>query len=123
MDYITGGAPYVLLAAGVAAGALSGLAFAKSLRQQGRSWLKSPDRDPAAMQGPELWLPFVGMAGGAGFFLAATLQCFSFPVDLSYKLSMPVAIGGAITVWWQFGIILRQIQRGGVGAIDLNSLR
>ncbi|RFP63143.1 MAG: hypothetical protein BJG00_000525 [Limnothrix sp. CACIAM 69d] len=123
MDYTSGGSPYVLLAAGVAAGALSGLAFARSLREQGRVWLKSPDRDPAAMKGPELWLPFVGMAGGAGFFLAATLQCFAFPIALSYKLSLPVAVGGALTVWWQFGIILRQIQRGGVGAIDLNSLR
>ncbi|XGV88352.1 MAG: hypothetical protein ACAF42_05000 [Limnothrix sp. BL-A-16] len=123
MDYTSGGSPYVLLAAGVAAGALSGLAFARSLREQGRVWLKSPDRDPAAMKGPELWLPFVGMAGGAGFFLAATLQCFAFPIALSYKLSLPVAVGGAFTVWWQFGIILRQIQRGGVGAIDLNSLR
>jgi hypothetical protein len=51
------------------------------------------------------------------------LQCFAFPIALSYKLSLPVAVGGAFTVWWQFGIILRQIQRGGVGAIDLNSLR
>lgn len=113
--------PFVLLIAGLLCGALSGLAFATTLKQQARAWLAKEQRDPEAMKSIELVLPFVGMASGACAFLGATLQIFTFSVGLSFALAVPVTVGGAIATWWQYSVILRQIQRGGVGAIDLGS--
>ena len=115
--------PFFLLFAGVFMGVTSGVAFAKTFKGLVGAWLQTEERDPQALLGSQLWVPYVGMAMGACLFLGATLQVFTFSPKIAFILSGTVTVGGAIAVWWQLGIILRQIQRGGVGAIDLGSLR
>ncbi len=115
--------PFFLLFAGVFMGVTSGIAFAKTFKGLVGAWLQTEERDPEALLGSQLWVPYVGMALGACCFLGATLQVFTFSAKIAFLLSGTVTVGGAIAVWWQLGIILRQIQRGGVGAIDLGSLR
>ncbi|GAB4344284.1 MAG: hypothetical protein MH825_15240 [Cyanobacteria bacterium] len=115
--------PFVLLAIGIFMGLTSGLAFAATFRRLAAAWLRTEARDPAALRSlPEVWLPFIGMASGACAFLGASLQVFSFTPKWAFLCSVPVTVGGTLAVWWQFGIVLRQIQRGGVAAIDLSSL-
>ncbi|MEM1426512.1 MAG: hypothetical protein AAGF75_08185 [Cyanobacteria bacterium P01_H01_bin.130] len=115
--------PFFLMFAGIFMGGTSGLAFAKTFKGLVRAWLQTEERDPKVLLESHLWVPYVGMAMGACLFLGAALMVFTFPVNIAFLLSGTVTVGGAIAVWWQLGIILRQIQRGGVGAIDLGSLR
>lgn len=115
--------PFFLLFVGVFMGGTSGLAFAKTFKGLVGAWLRTEERDPKALLESQLWVPYVGMALGACVFLGATLQIFTFSPKIAFILSGSVTVGGALAVWWQLGVILRQIQRGGVGAIDLGSLR
>lgn len=124
MDMLFGEAPYVVLIAGLLAGATSGLAFQATFKQLARQWLSSrSSRSLAQLRGPALFLPFLGMAGGSCAFLASTLQVFSLPQSFAYGFSVPLTVVGGWLVWRQFGIILRQVERGGVKAIDLDAFQ
>jgi membrane protein implicated in regulation of membrane protease activity len=75
------------------------------------------------MRGFNLFLPFLGMAGGACFFLAAGVEIFGFPTKLAYAIAVPMTIFTSWLVWSQLGKILAQIEEGGSAALDLDSFR
>ncbi|MEM6502386.1 MAG: hypothetical protein AAF685_11175 [Cyanobacteria bacterium P01_C01_bin.89] len=116
-------APIIQLIVGFVVGGGCGALFAKMFRDRVKTWLATEERDPAEFMRSPLRFPYVGTALGACVFLAATLQTFTIPVKWAFIMSGSVTVGGAIAVWWQLGVILRQVQRGGVDAIDLGSLR
>ena len=114
--------PYFLLIASLLAGITSGVAFKATLEQLVRQW--SRDRSINLVEEInrlELLLPFFGIAIGICVFLASGLQIFTFPVDLSYILSVPLTLLTSGLVWWQLGKLLEQLMRGGSQALDLDS--
>ncbi|MEM9770415.1 MAG: hypothetical protein AAF889_02230 [Cyanobacteria bacterium P01_D01_bin.73] len=113
--------PLIQLIIGFAVGGACGGLFAKMFRETVKTWLATEERDPNDFLKSPLRFPFVGTAMGACVFLAATLQTFTIPAKWAFLMSGSVTAGGAIAVWWQLGVILRQVQRGGVDAIDLGS--
>lgn len=115
--------PYFLLIASLLAGITSGFAFKATLEQMVRKW--SRDRTinlTEEVNKLELRMPFFGIAIGICVFLASGLQIFTFPVDLSYILSLPLTLLTSGLVWWQLGKLLEQLMRGGSAALDLDSL-
>ncbi|MGD1851782.1 MAG: hypothetical protein ACFCBU_14730 [Cyanophyceae cyanobacterium] len=116
-------APIIQLIIGFVIGGGCGALFAKMFRDAVKTWLATEERDPNVFLRSPLRFPYVGTALGACVFLAATLQTFTIPAKWAFTMAGVVTMGGAIAVWWQLGVILRQVQRGGVGAIDLGSLR
>jgi uncharacterized protein (DUF2062 family) len=121
--YYTSSSPYVLLAIGLFAGLTSGLAFGVTFKQLARQWVKMRSASALAdLRGLRLLVPYLGISGGACLFLASVLEVFTFSRPVAYAIAAPLTLASAILVWWQLGIILKQVERGGVGAIDLSSL-
>lgn len=115
--------PYFLLAFGLFAALTSGLAFETTLKQAVQDWSKNRStRTLARLQGSQLFIPFVGMAGGVCFFLASGMEIFGFSSKLSYALAVPLTLFTAWLVWYQLGKLLVQLERGGSRALDLDSL-
>ena len=114
--------PYFLLIAGLLAAISSGLAFEATLKQKVQEWSKNRStRTLAQMQGSQLLLPFLGMAGGICVFLSAGLEVFGFPWWLSYLISLPLTVFIGLLVWAQLGNLLLQLERGGSRSLDLDS--
>ncbi len=115
--------PYVLLFAGLFAGITCGSAFAAALKQAVLEWSRNPSvQTIAAIRGPQLGVPFVGISIGICIFLASGIQIFAFPVRLAYAIALPLTLVTSGLVWYQLGQILRQLERGGSKALDLDSL-
>lgn len=115
--------PYFLLLAGLLAGVTSGLAFEATLKQSVKEWSKNRStRILANLQGSQLLLPFLGMAGGVCIFLASGLEIFGFPKLLTYAIALPLTVATAWLVWSQLGKLLIQLERGGSKALDLDSM-
>ncbi|BAU09836.1 hypothetical protein LEP3755_03110 [Leptolyngbya sp. NIES-3755] len=122
MQYFFPQPPYLLLVAGLLASIASGLAFEAVLKQSVKDWNENKStRSLATMRGLSLFTPFLGMAGGAFFFLGAGVEIFGIPTAFAYGVSLPLTIGTAWLVWWQLGKILTQIEQGGSAALDLDS--
>ncbi|MER3435365.1 MAG: hypothetical protein C4288_18660 [Leptolyngbya sp. ERB_1_1] len=122
MQYLFPQPPYLLLVAGLLASIASGLAFEAVLKQSVKDWNENRStRNLAKMRGLSLFTPFLGMAGGAFFFLSAGVEIFGFPTQLAYAIALPLTIGTAWLVWWQLGKILTQLEEGGSAALDLDS--
>jgi hypothetical protein len=73
------------------------------------------------MRGWKLLTPFLGMAGGSIFFLAAGVEVFGLPAKLAYAIAVPMTIFIGRLVWWQLGKVLQQLEEGGSAALDLDS--
>lgn len=115
--------PYFLLFAGLFAGITCGLAFSETLKQSVVAWSKNPSiQTIAAIRGPQLGIPFLGLSIGVCIFLASGIQIFAFPARLAYAIALPLTLLTSGLVWYQLGQILRQIEQGGSKAIDLDSL-
>ncbi|BAS57424.1 MULTISPECIES: hypothetical protein [Leptolyngbya] len=122
MQYLFPQPPYLLLIVALLASLASGSAFQAVLKQSVKEWSENKStRSLATMRGLSLFTPFLGMAGGAFFFLSAGVEIFGFPTRLAYAISLPLTIGTAWLVWWQLGKILTQIEEGGSAALDLDS--
>lgn len=122
VQYFYSQPPYLLLVAGLLASIASGLAFEAVLKQSVKEWSENRStRSLAKMRGMSLFIPFLGMAGGAFFFLSAGVEIFGIPTKFAYGVSLPLTIGTAWLVWWQLGKILTQLERGGSAALDLDS--
>lgn len=120
--YYLANPPYFLLIAGLLAGIVSGLAFEATLKQQVQEWAKNRStRTLAQLQGLQLQVPFFGIAVGICVFLAAGLEIFGFPTNLSYGISFPLTVLTAFFVWAQLKTLLIQLERGGSKALDLDS--
>ncbi len=114
--------PYFLLVAGLLASILSGIAFEAVLKGNVRDWSKNRStRTLANLQGLQLFIPFIGMAGGICVFLASGIQIFGFPGKIAYFLSVPLTVFIGWLVWFQLGKILVQLEQGGSKALDLDS--
>lgn len=114
--------PYLLLVAALVASLASGLAFQAVLKQSVKEWSENRStRTLANMRGWSLLTPFLGMAGGSCFFLAAGVEIFGLPTKFAYAVSIPLTIFIAWLVWWQLGKILVQLEQGGSAALDLDS--
>jgi hypothetical protein len=113
--------PYLLLSFGLIAAILSGLAFQTSLKELLVDWQADRSQNLLKMRDWRLLTPFLGMAGGSIFFLAAGVQIFGLPATIAYGIAVPmtVLIGGL--VWWQLGKIMEQIEEGGSAALDLDN--
>lgn len=105
--------PYFLLIVSLLASLLSGIAYAKSLQ---RLVTELRVNQSVAiineMRGLTLKLPYIGIAGGAGLFLAACLGIFGFKPAIAYGFSLPLTIITAVIVWLQFSKILNRIEEG-----------
>jgi uncharacterized protein (DUF2062 family) len=122
VQYLFPQPPYLLLVAGLLASIASGLAFEAVLKQSVKEWSANRStRSLAKMRGLALFTPFLGMAGGSFFFLAAGVEIFGFPTQLAYAIALPLTIGTTWLVWWQLGKILTQLEQGGSAALDLDS--
>lgn len=114
--------PYFLLVAGLLASLTSGAAFDAVLRQSVKSWSQNRStRILANLQGPQLFLPFLGISIGACVFLSSGMTIFGFPSSFAYSVSLPLTALTCLLVWTQLGKILGQLERGGSQALDLDS--
>ena len=98
--------PYFLMSAGLLAGMASGVAFEATLKQAVQQWSKNRStRTLANLQGLQLVIPFLGMAGrnlcifsfGNGDFWLpkTTLLCASFAADATHGLASLDSVGQA----------------------------
>ena len=114
--------PYFLLVAGLLISITSGVAFEATLKQAVQDWAKNRStRTLAALQGMQLFVPFVGITAGACVFLGSGMEIFGFSTKLSYALSFPLSLFTSWLVWSQLGKILIQLEQGGSQALDLDS--
>ncbi len=116
------GPPYFLLFLGLFAGLTCGLAFEATLRQKVQEWSKNRStRTLAQMKGLQLLIPFLGIAVGIAVFLASGLEIFGFPTWICYVISLPLTFIISFLVWSQLSKLLRQLERGGSKALDLDA--
>jgi uncharacterized protein (DUF2062 family) len=114
--------PYLLLCAGLLASLASGAAFQAVLTQSVRDWSQNRStRSLATLRGFSLFVPFLGMAGGACLFLVSGVEIFGFPTPLACAIAIPLTVFVSWLVWWQLGKILVQLEEGGSAALDLDS--
>lgn len=121
MPYYYPDPPYVLLIAGLLAGATSGIAFEATLKQGVQQWADNRStRTLADLRGSALRVPFLGICIGICVFLASGVQLFGFPTQIAYAIAVPLTILTGLLVWSQLGKILVQLERGGSKALDLD---
>ncbi|HBK97481.1 MAG TPA: hypothetical protein DD001_09175 [Microcoleaceae bacterium UBA10368] len=114
--------PYFFMTAGLLAGMASGLAFEATLKEAVKLWSKNrATRTLANLQGLQLFIPFLGMAGGICVFLASGVEIFGLPKLFSYALSLPLTILTGWLIWRQLGKLLLELERGGSKALDLDA--
>ncbi|MGB7712789.1 MAG: hypothetical protein WCD53_24055 [Microcoleus sp.] len=114
--------PYFFMTAGLLAGMASGLAFEATLKEAVKLWSKNrATRTLANLQGLQLFIPFLGMAGGICVFLASGVEIFGLPKLFAYALSLPLTILTGWLIWRQLGKLLLELERGGSQALDLDS--
>lgn len=114
--------PYLLLTFGLLASILCGLAFQAVLKDLLVEWqLKKSTKTLNEMRSWRLLTPFLGIAGGALFFLAAGVEIFGVPTKFAYILSTVMTIFIARLVWWQLSKVLDLLEEGGSAALDLDS--
>lgn len=114
--------PYFLLVASLLASVAMGLAFEATLKQAVQNWSKNRSTHTlATLQGPQLFLPFLGICAGICVFLSSGLQVFGFPASLGYWIALPLTLFVGWLVWSQLGKMLLQLERGGSKALDLDS--
>lgn len=115
-------APYFLLVAGLLISLTSGAAFEATLKLAVHDWSKNKaTKTLANLQGIQLFTPFLGICVGICLFLAAGLQIFGLPSTLAYGLALTLTAFIGILIWYQLGQVLKQLEKGGSKALDLDS--
>lgn len=113
--------PYVLLVAGLLAGITSAIAFGATVKQGVEAWSANrATQQLADVQNSTLLLPFMATCIGICIFLASTVQIFSFPPKIAYGIAIPLTLLGGALLWFQFGQLLRQAEKGGLKSLDTN---
>jgi hypothetical protein len=114
--------PLFLIFFGLFIGITSGFSFQETLKQQVKTYFKTPtELLPAQLETLEIRLPFLIMLVGICIFLAGGLEVFVINRWLSYGLSLPLTILTGALVWQQLGKLLIQLKQGGSKSIDLDS--
>lgn len=124
MYYLYPTPPYFLLAAGLLAGLLSGLAFSATLKAAVRNWsgdAESPGLAQATL-GLSLQVPYAGIMGGICVFLGSGVQIFGVSAKVAYIIAVVLTIFTAQLVWKQLGSILTQIEEQGFASLDLEDM-
>ncbi|MBF2037242.1 MAG: hypothetical protein IGR92_17625 [Leptolyngbyaceae cyanobacterium T60_A2020_046] len=114
--------PYVLFVAGFLAAVAAGSAFGATLQQFTQKWAR--DRGSVLLKdvrGFSLQLPYFGICSGVCVFLASGIQLFGFPAGPAYALGASMTGLMALLVWRQLGVILKQLEKGGSKALDLDA--
>ncbi len=114
--------PYLMLVFGLVASVLSGLSFQAVLKELLVEWqTQKSTKTLNEMRGWRLLTPFLGMAGGSLFFLAAGVEIFGVPTRFAYGLSAVMTVLISRLVWWQLTKVLDMLEEGGSAALDLDS--
>ncbi|MGF1496639.1 MAG: hypothetical protein ACFB8W_07420 [Elainellaceae cyanobacterium] len=114
-------APYFLLAAGLLASVTSGLAFSATLKAAIKDWSDNrTTRSPLTIRSLRLLIPFLGICGGVCVFLASGVQIFAFSPRLAYGIALPLTVLSGALVWIQLGQLLRQFEKSGRKAFEMN---
>jgi hypothetical protein len=114
--------PYLMLIGGLLTSLLSGIAFQAVLKELIQAWQADRSTNSLAeLRGWRLLTPFLGMAGGSLFFLAAGVGIFGVPTKFAYGISAIMTLGVGRLVWWQLCKVLEQLEQGGSAALDLDN--
>jgi hypothetical protein len=112
--------PYFLLVFGLFMGISCGAAFNATIRNDAKAWSKDRENVRLVSSG-SLKLSFLGIAVGIGLFLTSGLAIFGFPDILAAAISLPLTIFTTIFLWIQLQGVLKELDRGGSKALDLDS--
>lgn len=116
--------PYFLLVGGLLIALTSGTAFAGTLKQIVQKWSSERTANVKNAQLRTtgiLLVPFLGIAGGVCFFLAAGIEIFGFPGWFSYAVAVPLTLLLGLLVWLQLGSMFALVEREGFESIDIDS--
>jgi hypothetical protein len=114
--------PYLMLTFGLVASVLCGLAFQAVLKELLVEW--QTGRSKKTLQDMRSWrllTPYLGIAAGSLFFLAAGVEIFGVPTRFAYGLSAVMTAAIARLVWWQLSKVLALLEEGGSAALDLDT--
>ncbi|MBE9030550.1 hypothetical protein IQ266_12500 [filamentous cyanobacterium LEGE 11480] len=114
--------PYLILMFGLVASVLCGLSFQAVLKELLVDWqAKKSTKTLKEMRSWRLLTPFLGIAMGSMFFLAAGVEIFGVPTKFAYGLSALMTVLIARLVWWQLSKVLDLLEEGGSAALDLDT--
>jgi hypothetical protein len=121
MDYYFPQPPYFMLVVGLFIGITCGLSFESLLKKRVYAWSKNPAKyqlDDIKAGG--LQFPFFGICLGICVFLAAGLEIFNLSTLFAYLIAIPLTLFTANLIWSQLRDVLRQLEKGGSKALDLD---
>lgn len=115
--------PYFLLIFGFFIALTSGAALSGTLKLIVQKWqLDSAENSQSSSSLKQLFVPFIGITGGAYLFLSSGLQIFGFPSSLALGVGLPVSLLTCLLVWLQLGSMLSFAKRQGMKSLDLDSI-
>ena len=115
--------PYFLVAVGLFIALTCGAALSGTLKLI----MQKLQSNGAENSGSRVWIrqlfvPFLGIAGGVCLFLASGFEIIGFPPLLAYAVGVPVSLLTSVLVWLQLGSMLAFIERQGMASLDLDSM-
>lgn len=124
MYYFPQQPPYVLLFVGLFAALASGTALTGTLKLIVQKWHNDgAETSSSCITTRNLSVPFLGITIGIGLFLCSGFEIFGFPPLLAYAVGVPVTLLTCLLIWLQLGSMLAYVERQGLQALDLDSLR
>jgi hypothetical protein len=124
MYYFPQQPPYILLVVGFFAALTSGAALAGTLKLIVQKWQSDgAETSGSRISTGQLLLPFLGITVGVCLFLCSGFEIFGFPPLLACAIGVPVTLFTCVLVWLQLGSMLAYMERQGMQAMDLDSLR
>jgi hypothetical protein len=114
--------PFLLLVFGFFIGITCGLSFEAMLRQRVYAWSKNPAKYQLdKIQETGFIVPFWGTCLGIWVFLAGGLEVFNVDPLMAFSISVPLTVFTAGLVWSQLRQVLKQLEKGGSKALDLDA--
>ncbi|MEC4885541.1 MAG: hypothetical protein SAL70_30120 [Scytonema sp. PMC 1070.18] len=124
MYYFPQQPPYILLVVGFLVALTSGAALAGTLKIIVQKWQSDgAETSSSRISTSQLLVPFLGITIGVCLFLCSGFEIFGFPPLLAYAVGVPVTLLTCVLVWLQLGSMLAYVERQGIQAMDLDSLR
>ncbi|MGL5807771.1 MAG: hypothetical protein ACRC2R_18410 [Xenococcaceae cyanobacterium] len=114
--------PFLILVFGLFIGIACGLSFEAILRQRVYAWSKNPVKYQLdKIQDTSFVIPFWGICLGIWIFLAGGLEIFNVESLFAFAIALPLTIFTAGLVWSQLIQVLKQLEKGGSKALDLDA--
>lgn len=122
MYYFPQQPPFLLLFAGFLIALTSGFALSGTLKLIVQNWPgdRSEIIKPSSSL-KQLFVPFIGITGGACLFLSSGLEIFGFPSPLALGVGLPISLLTCLLIWLQLGSLLKFAQQKGMQSLDLDS--